>query len=449
MVAEALCILAFALCFALGKRALWAGFVATIAVGYLYGILRANIEQPASHFIFDAGALGLYLALLTQRFGPLQKHRLRTLVPWVVALIAWPLMLFFVPAQDPMVQLVGLRGQIFFIPFLLLGACFTGDEMARIAKCLAVLNCAVLLFALMETKLGVVAFYPRNAVDEIIYNSRDVFYGGVGHFRIPATFTSSAAYAGTMVISMPLLLGAISAEPRKSRWRYLLLGAIALSAIGVFLAASRSAALFEILMVALFVFFGRMKNIPMYVWVVVVVSVAWLVSATPQMQRFLTLGDTHFVKNRLSSSVNSSFIEMAAKYPLGNGLGGGGTSIPYFLMPRLKDQVVLENEYALIMLEEGIPGLALWLGFIFWLLARPGPRRSDQWHTGRWLARAFCALSFATAPLGTGMLSAIPQTAMLMLYAGWIAAPQEQRTRKRVVRESVARPTPADLLQQA
>jgi len=429
MLGSGLCIIAFLLCLVMGKRALWAGFVTALGVGVLYGILRANIEQPASHFIFDAGALGLYLALLSRRLTPARRHRLQPLVPWLIVLIGWPAMLFFVPAQDPLVQLVGLRSQTFFIPFLIFGAIFTGDEMTRVARWIAMLNSAVLLFALIETRLGIDAFYPRNAVDEIIYNSHDVLFGGVGHFRIPATFTSSAAFAGTMVITTPLLLGAISAEPRKSLWRYLLLGAVALSAIGVFLAASRSAALFEILMIVLFVAFGRMKNIPIYAGIVAVAGVAWLVSTTPRMQRFLSLGDTQLVRNRVSSSVNVSFIEMAGEYPLGNGLGGGGSSIPYFLASRVKAEVALENEYGLIMLEEGLPGLALWLAFIFWLLARPAPLRSDPWYTGRWLARTFCALAFATAPLGNGMLSAVPQTAILMLYAGWIAAPQREARR--------------------
>jgi len=446
MLATALCIIAFAVCFALAKRALWAGFVATIALGYLYGVLRANLDQPPSHFIFDTGALGLYLALFMQPLSPRRKDRMRALAPWVVVLIGWPLMLFFVPVQDPLVQLVGLRGQIFFVPFLLFGAIFTGKDLTRIARCVALLNCTVLVFALLETRFGIAGFYPRNAVDEIIYHSHDVLYGGALHFRIPATFTSSAAYAGTMVISAPLLLGAISAEPRNSRWRYLLLGAVALSAVGVFLAASRSAAFFEFLMIGLFIMLARTKNIPLYAWLAMGMGVALLVWATPRMQRFLTLADAHFIADRLRSSVNGAFFQMAEEYPLGNGLGGGGTSIPYFLSPRLKDAVALENEYGLIMLEQGIPGLALWLAFIFWLLARPLPRRLDNWYTGRCLARVFCTLSFATAPLGNGMLSAIPQTAILLLYAGWIATPQREMASSRLRPDHSGRLRPANLV---
>jgi O-antigen ligase len=94
------------------------------------------------------------------------------------------------------------------------------------------------------------------------------------------------------------------------------------------------------------------------------------------------------------------------------------------LEPLLKDPVTIENEYARIAAEQGIPGLILWVAFIVWLLTRPRPRRFDPWHVGRWLARLFCAISFAAAPIGTGLLNAVPQTAMLLMFAGWIASPQ-------------------------
>jgi hypothetical protein len=66
-------------------------------------------------------------------------------------------------------------------------------------------------------------------------------------------------------------------------------------------------------------------------------------------------------------------------------------------------------------------------------LTRPSPPRTDPWYSGRWLAWLFCALSFATAPLGTGLLNAIPQTATMLMFAGWIAAPRiEERRRARI-----------------
>jgi hypothetical protein len=318
-----------------------------------------------------------------------------------------------------------LRSQIFFIPILMIAGSFNGSEMTQIARATAIFNCVALAVALLETKLGIAVFYPHNAVDDIIYSSRDVLIAGAALYRIPSSFTSSAAYAGAMVISAPLLLGAIVAEPPKSPWRHVLLVGSVASAVGVFVAASRGAAVFEILMMALFIPFARVKGFRISSWIAILMGLTLLILMTPRMQRFLTLRDARFVSDRLGSSVNTGFIRVVQKYPFGNGLGGGGSSIPYFLRARVKNEVSIENEYGLILLEQGVPGLMMWLAFMFWLMIRPLPSRSDPWYTGKWLARAFCALSFATAPLGNGMLSAIPQTAMLMLYAGWIATPRD------------------------
>jgi hypothetical protein len=74
------------------------------------------------------------------------------------------------------------------------------------------------------------------------------------------------------------------------------------------------------------------------------------------------------------------------------------------------------------MAEQGIPGLLLWLGFIIWLATRPLPARSSLCYKGKSLARLFCLISFATAPLGLGMLDGIPSTATLLMLAGWSVA---------------------------
>ena len=51
------------------------------------------------------------------------------------------------------------------------------------------------------------------------------------------------------------------------------------------------------------------------------------------------------------------------------------------------------------MLELGLPGLALWLAFIFWVLTRPLPLISDPWYLGKWLARVALAFSFMYSAL--------------------------------------------------
>lgn len=402
---------------------MWAGFMATMVVGYFYGIVRANLETTFAHFIFDFGAVGFFIALLARTDTPVQRFKMRRIMPWVLALIGWPLLIMLMPLQPLLVQLVGLRGQIFFVPFILVGAMLDGTEMRKLATGLAILAIIELVFALAEVEFGLPRFYPMNDVDQIIYNSMDVAIGSSNGYRIPATFIQAAAYGGNMAAGIPLLLGAMIQEPRGGTIRKLMLVALGASALGVFLSASRSQATMLFVLGLAATFSGRIRNFPWFAWVGLLAVVGALVAVSPRMQRFVTLNDTSYVKTRVSSSMNANFFELAAEYPFGNGLGGGGTSMPYFLANQLRNPVVIENEYGRIMLEQGLPGLALWLAFIFWALTRPLPRKTDPWYLGKWLARVFVAYCFMVAPTGLGTLTSIPGTALIMLFAGWIATP--------------------------
>ncbi len=441
MLAAIICAICFVGCYIAGRRAVWAGFLATMVVGYFYGIVRANLESPLAHFIFDFGAVGFYIALITRNDTPIQRFKMRRLMPWVLALAGWPLLIMLMPLQPPLIQLVGLRGQIFFVPFILVGAMLDGSEMRKIAIGLAVLSLVEIVFALAEVELGLPRFYPVNMVDQIIYNSMDVAVGSTMAFRIPGTFVQAAAFGGDMVISLPLLVGAMIQEPRNGSRRKLLLIAVGVSALGVFLSASRSHATLLFVLGLAATFSGRVRNFPWFGWVALLAIVGILVAVSPRMQRFITLDNTTYLKKRVSGSVNNNLFEFAWEYPLGNGLGGGGTNIPYFLLPELRNPVAVENEYARIMLEQGLPGLALWLAFIFWTLTRPLPLTTDPWYLGKWLARLALVFLFMTAWTGMGLLTWIPGTALILVFVGWIATPNVTPAKARAApREAPAPP---------
>jgi hypothetical protein len=411
--------------------------MATMVIGYFYGIVRANLDSRFGHFIFDFGAMGFYLALLLRRDTPIQRFKLRRIMPWVLALAGWPMLMMWLPLQTPLVRLVGLRGQIFFLPFILVGAMLDRDDMRKIAKGLAVLSIIEILFALAEIQFGVTRFYPMNAIDEIIYKSNDVRVGANWVFRIPATFVQAAAFGGNMAASLPLLLGAMIQERRGAPRRKLLLIGIGLSALGVFLSASRSEATMLFVLALAATFAGRIRNFPWFGWVALLAVVGTLVAVSPRMQRFVTLDNTSYLKKRVYGSLNSSFLTIAYEYPLGNGLGGGGTSMPYFLQQELRNPVVIENEYGRIMLEQGLPGVLLWLSFIFWVLTRPLPQETDPWYLGKWLARVSLAFCFMTAPTGLGMLTSIPATALLLVFVGWVATPNVIPATGRALRRTI------------
>ena len=200
----ALCIVAFFLTLYLSRKSLVWGIASAIAFGYFYGILRANLNETMSHFIFDTALIGLYV-------GRIVAVRSDTLVntkrvqPWLIVLIAWPVFMTLLPIQDPFIQLVGLRGSVLFLPMLLLGVQMDSEQRNRLALSIAVLNLVVFAFALAEFWYGIQDFYPRNEVTESLYRTRTDAMGQ--SYRIPATFTGSAVYAGTMVATLPLIIG--------------------------------------------------------------------------------------------------------------------------------------------------------------------------------------------------------------------------------------------------
>ena len=422
MLSIALCAFAFVVAFAAGRRSLVAGLVTVLGVGYVYGIMRANVLETFSHFTFDAAVIGLYCAQLSGRAPQALRVKTADLTFWIGLLMVYPTLLILAPLQDLMIELVGLRGNIFLLPFLLLGARLKGSEMYTLALWVAVLNLAAGALAVVQFFVGVEPFFPVSPVTAILYRSNDL--ADYTAFRIPSSFTNAHVYAGTMVISLPLLAGAW-VQKHTARWpSLLLLAAITMSMVAVFMAASRSHALVLFAVTLATLFSGGLRS-RRFGWIVAVAAVAWVVSGDERLQRFRTLEDTEFVTQRIALSVNMGFFELAREFPLGNGLGGGGTSIPYFLQGRLRRPVRMESEYARIVLEQGLPGLALWIAFIIWVFTRRPVPRSDPWFLGRRLARVATGAYFCSGLIGIGLLTAIPHTGLFLLLTGWIAVPPD------------------------
>jgi hypothetical protein len=417
-----LCLLSFAVCYWAGRRSLVNGLVAVLAVGYLYGITRANVPETFSHFIFDSAVVGLYGAQLFRHLSPLERFKVSPLKPWLEFLIAWPVLLFLIPIQDLLIQVVGLRGNIFFLPFILLGARLDANDRYRLALWIAGLNLLAFTFAGMEYFLGLEQFFPRNSVTELLYLSKDV----VGHsqYRIPSSFPNAHAYGGTMVVGLPLLLGAVVQKHKSNSHLQLLVLGIGAALLGVLLSAARTHFLVAGILIIVATFSLRSRLGYVLGWLILLGGIGWVVSGDLRLQRFMELRNTDSVVERISWSVNMNFFEIAADYPFGNGLGGGGTSIPYFLRGRIINPVMMENEYARIMLEQGIMGLLIWIIFILWLLTRRSVNRNDSWYLGRRLAWVSCAAFFGTGLIGTGLLTSVPHSCLLLLLVGWVGQRQ-------------------------
>jgi hypothetical protein len=422
---------AFGLSLVAANRSLRAGILVLVSVGYVYGILRANFPDTYTYLTFDAAVMGVYLGQLWRPLDPMQRRRVHDLRLWLVVLIGWPTLLFFLfPGDSPLVELVGLRANVFLLPFLFLGARLNDDDLYWLAVRFALLNLAAVGLGVAEFFIGIEPFFPHNDVTDIIYRSRDLV-GWTAH-RIPSSFSSAHAFAGTMVITLPLLIGAWAQTERADRLhRSLLSLAIAASLLGVFMAAARVHMITATVLVAIVTFSGHLRAGQWVRWVLALGLVAYVVAGEERLQRFTTLQDTEFIAERWTGSVNTGFFEAIRAYPLGNGLASGGTSVPYFLRAT-QSPLVMENEYARIGIELGLPGLTLWLVFLLWVFVRWPVGAKDGWALGRLVGWIACGVFFLTGLTGIGLLSSVPQTTIMLLTMGWfVTSPQAKRASER------------------
>lgn len=86
---------------------------------------------------------------------------------------------------------------------------------------------------------GLEALYPKNAVTELMYRSI-LGVGGESWNRIPATFMSAHAYGGTMMATLPLLMGGMMARPHAWERLAFVLGIVA-ACIGILMCGGSSA----------------------------------------------------------------------------------------------------------------------------------------------------------------------------------------------------------------
>jgi len=416
MTAPALCFLALVVTYIAGRKSLGRGLIALFTFGYFYGILRANLITTYSHFIFDAGLIGLYFS---QKWKASKESA--AIQMWVALMIGWCLLLVLLPFQPVLISLVGLRGNAFFLPVLLLGSKLKDKDLRELAGGLAVLNLIAIAFAWAEYFQGVPRYYPFSEVTQIIYISGDV---AGGFFRIPAIFTAAHAYGGTMVVTMPFLIGALDrATARLYRW--LILAGIGAAMLGILMSATRQNFILGFLLVFASLVIRRQKASSLFAFAIVLGLIGWAAATNVRFQRFKTLSDTDMVTERIAGSVNRGFFEILTEYPMGNGLGGGGTSTPYFLQGQVRNPIGLENEYARILSEQGILGLLLWIAFVFWFFSRAVIAfQKGPWSNARRMAWCLSAFLLSTAWIGVGFLTSIPATIVNLLAMGWVSTAQ-------------------------
>ncbi len=421
MLALILCIVGGIAAYLAGRRSLGAGILVVLAAGYGYGIVRANLASTFSHFIFDVTLMGLYASQFLPGGKKQAASSHSSLNIWMAILMGWPLLMLLLPFQTLLVSIVGLRGNMFFLPAVFLGVRLREEDLSRLSLGLAILNLIALVFGVAETIKGIEPFFPYGPMTVTMYNSID----SSGASRIPSLFQNAHTYAGVMVFTVPILFGAwtLATTPRWRKTVYL--AGMGAAFVGVLMAATRQGMIMAGLLVVIASLSGKLGALKRVVWALAIVAVVWGATHNERWQRYKEL-DSETIQDRVAGSVNRTFLEVLVEYPMGNGLGGGGTSIPYFLASQVNRPVEVENEYARILLEQGLVGLLLWVGFVVWFAFNRSAFVKDEWLTGRRMAWYLCLLSFLIGAIGIGMLSSIPNSFMFLLFVGWTSVRPER-----------------------
>jgi hypothetical protein len=333
---------------------------------------------------------------------------------WLIVLIAWPLLLVLLPFQTLLVSLVGLRGNMFFLPALLLGSRLRNSDLRTMAVGFAALNGVALLVGAGEYLLGLDRFFPLSQVTSIMFESFD----SAGGWRIPSTFVNAHTYALTMADTLPFLFGYWAQRSVSRAWKTFLLVGMASAFVGVMLASTRLGMVSAGVVVLVALTSGKLGGMKRWILALAIGAVIFAALHNDRWQRYKEL-DKDTVTERIGGSVNRTFFEILESYPMGNGLGGGGTSIPYFLESRVNRPIEVENEYSRILLEQGVVGLLLWVVFIFWFLTNRSAFVKDAWFAGRRMAWWLCLFCLCSSIIGNGMLTAIPNTFLFLLAMGW------------------------------
>jgi len=420
-------LVAFAGAFLAVYRSLGWGFLTVIAVGYFSGVIRANCLGVFTTFMFDAAVLALYLGFFFRKSLRARETVLGLAGLLVPFMIVWPTLLCLLPINYFLIQCVGLRAAIWFLPVLLIATRLTTADLAVLSRGLVVLNLVALAVGVYVYLYGVEALYPKNAVTNIIYGSQDVG-GRIKYHRVPSSFLNAHAYGGTMLYTMPFLFNRLGGVKVRLLDRCSAAAGLVAAVGGLLMCGARSPMIQLGFTLAVALVLSRF-SLKLGLVIALLLVVGLIVAGNDErLQRASSLQDTEMVGNRVTLSVNRGLLDLLINYPLGGGLGtAAGTSIPFFLAHLAPESIGAENEYSRILVEQGWFGLAGWLALLGWLYVRPPSARCrSPWWLGVLLMYSLTLACWLTAFIGTGILTAIPGTFLILTQMGVLIAVRNQ-----------------------
>ena len=391
-------------------------------INYFSGVPELNLVK-------DVFVLLLYLTLavilVMRHHAPFP--RLGWVIPFALFALVYVAEVFNPSLPNILVGLVGVRVTLYYFVLAAVGYWFF-DSVGRVVRFFAFM----VLLSIPVAAFGIVQYFkgPAWMVSLSPGFARAVFYAAEADpsglpvsFRTFSTFVQTGSFAHYLAL-MLLVTAAFWALFRAYWQRMVLVGILVLQFFALLTTGGRTPMVILLACVALWVVFqkGSVRLVPAILLLPLCFYVVTLVLGTGFVNRFATLLDLDFVRQR-NSGLMVGWLEEAMKTDWA-GLGAGYAAVA----SRHVGETALnggpvENTLAKIRYEAGWPGLLLYIGFLVSFgvsCARQAVRVPDP--RVRWFATPIAAVIMANLlliPIGVPF-EVSPTNVYLWFFAGFL-----------------------------
>jgi hypothetical protein len=376
--------LAFAvvpICMLISRRVEVSLTVMLLYLGLADGVLKLQSGSQFATLGRDALLYAIAIGMLLRMVVRGGSIRWPPLSGWILAWFAVVLVQLLNPEMSGWAHgIASLRQDLEFVPLFFIAAAVM-TSIGRVRGFLL----ALLIVSAINGAVGLVqstlspdqlAHWGRGYADLIngTHGAPRLAVGANGEAKVrPPGLGGDMGFAGILgAIAIPGGLALLLSAPRGWRYKAMLAVLLVFAGLGPITSQSRSAVLTTITAVLAFmVMMGFSKQAKRALAGLAVISVFVIVAVlivngsgnTDAFYRYQSIAPTKVVGTTVDSrSGNFSLIpEYISQYPLGAGIGSTGPAYGQFGAP--KHRVSGESQFTFLIVEVGVPGLALFLAF--------------------------------------------------------------------------------------
>jgi hypothetical protein len=399
-------------------------------VNYFYTVPELNLMKD----VYVASLFGV-LTVTTVPRGIFPIPRTSWILPFALFGLVYTAQVFNPYLPNILVGLIGLRVSLLFALLMPVGYWFfdSRDRGMRFFIFLTLISIPVAAFGIFQYFVG-----PGWLTSLSPGFSRAVFYasgggsGGGYYFRTISTFVQTGGFSNYLCFMMLIAVAQFN-MPTLSKQRWWIIAAFGLQFLALLTTGGRTAlVLFFVGIALLMTMQGRMARVLPIVAVLAVLFIGSVIVMGPVVaERFATVLNLEVVQARNLPLAYGWLYEAMNADPAGMGAGYATVASRHAGVTPLNNSVV-ENTFARIRFETGLPGLALYVVFILALVRecilvpQQTPDRELSWLVSA--CAAFLMVNiFLSLPWGTPF-DASPSNVYLWFFLGFMArAPQLAR----------------------